>query len=299
MYEIIDEFCWTKEKKIITKEKHQVPGLCNFSHYTHTHSTPPAPLHYHSNIIEIHCMIKGSLYNQIEKDGLLTQYVTMGNQAFISYPFEIHGNGSLPLPPHEFFAFQINISNPADLLGLNKEYSYSLYKQLIQLPYHQLCLGATHINNLRSAYNFFSELTPEATKIGVQFLTCFLFNLKFLTPISETTVSGIDAPIKKAIDYMTKNISEDLHVSDLASISGYSLSRFKVKFKSEIGVTPAEYINLQKIEAAKKQLTASNCSITDIAYSLGFSSVSYFSSVFKKLTSCTPQHYRKNYSSND
>ena len=74
------------------------------------------------------------------------------------------------------------------------------------------------------------------------------------------------------MEYMRTHISEKLQLSELADIAGYSLSFFKVKFKKEVGITPPEYINLQKFEAAKKLLTETNQSITDIAYSLGFSS---------------------------
>jgi AraC-like DNA-binding protein len=47
-----------------------------------------------------------------------------------------------------------------------------------------------------------------------------------------------------------------------------------------VGITPAEYINLQKISYAKKMLSNGKSNITDLAYTLGFSSSNYFSSVF-------------------
>lgn len=293
MYEIIDKFCWTKEVKTITKDRHQIPGLGNFSHWNLNTATHPLPMHYHSNIIEFHCMIKGSRFSQIERNGKLTNYITTGNQVFLSYPFEVHGNGDEPQMPHEFYGFQIITSDPEHLLGLNENFSYSLYSHLMNLRGHQFNLSATHINNIRSAFNFFSELNPDSVKIGIQFLTCFLFTLEFLTPVHETSITTVDPSIKKSIDYLNENIFEPMQVSDLASISGYSLSRFKVRFKEEIGITPAEYITLQKLELAKKQLIESNVSITDLAYHLGFSSVSYFSAVFKKMTFCTPLEYRK------
>ena len=52
---------------------------------------------------------------------------------------------------------------------------------------------------------------------------------------------------------------------------------------------------LQKIEKAKEILTESDTSITDIAFSLGFSSSNYFCAVFKKFMDCTPKDYRKKY----
>lgn len=296
MFDLIDEYCWTKQKKIITKDKHNVPGLGNFAHWNFTTSSSPSPMHYHSNIIEIHCMIKGKRYTQIEKDGELTKYITTGNQAFLTFPFDVHSNGSEPQTPYEYYAFQIIISNPYEILGLNREYSFALYNQLMHLNCHQLNLGTSHINTLRSAFNFFSDFTSDSIMIGVQFLTCFLFNLKFLTPVLESKNLQIDWRIKKSIDYLSNNITENLQLIDLADASGYSLSRFKVKFKDELGITPAEYINLHKFEIAKKQLIETNISITELAYALGFSSVSYFSAVFKKFATCTPQYYRKYYS---
>lgn len=296
MLELIDDYVWTKEKKIITKEKHNVPGLGNFSHMSYTTSSSPSPMHYHSNIIEIHCMIKGKRYTQIEKEGEIKKYITTGNQAFLTFPSEVHSNGSEPQTPSEFYAFQIILSNPYDILGLNKEYSAAIYNQLMSLKTHQLALGSTHLRNLRSAFNFFTEFNTDSIMIGVQFLTCFLFNLKFMTPLQEAKNLHIDWRIKKSIDYLTENITENLQLIDLADASGYSLSRFKIKFKEEIGITPADYINLRKIDIAKKQLVETNISITDLAYLLGFSSVSYFIAVFKKLAACTPQYYRKNYS---
>lgn len=298
MYEIIDDYCWTKEQKRITKDKHKVPGLGNFSHYNFTNSSAPSPMHYHSNIIEIHCMIKGQRYTQIEKDGKLTKYVTTGHQAVMTFPFEVHSNGNEPMTPYEFYALQIITSDPYNLLGLNREYSFALYKQLTESKYRHFSLGTTHLNDLRSAFNFFEDLKPDSIMNGVQFLTCFLFNLRFLPPIEDKHTTQVDWRIKKSIDYLSKNITEDLQLIDLADASGYSLSRFKVKFKEEIGITPAEYINLQKFEIAKKNLVETNICITDLAYSLGFSSVSYFCSVFRKFATCSPQQYRKCYSTN-
>ena len=83
---------------------------------------------------------------------------------------------------------------------------------------------------------------------------------------------------------------------ELAQASNYSLSRFKAKFKEELGITPAEYITLQKMDRAQMLLKTTDDSITDIAYQLGFSSSNYFCSVFKKTLSYSPAAYRKSFS---
>lgn len=135
-------------------------------------------------------------------------------------------------------------------------------------------------------------MTEYSTAVGVQFLSAFLFSLPYLMPKEEAKILAMDEGISRAISYLRKNLNEHLDLTDLARISGYSLSRFKSKFRNETGITPGEYISLQKIEHAKHQLLETNISITEIAYSLGFSSSNYFSTVFKKYSDSTPREYR-------
>lgn len=115
---------------------------------------------------------------------------------------------------------------------------------------------------------------------GVSFLLSFLFSLQLLPPIRETDTKQIDGHIQQAIEFLNQHIDEPLQIRDLAKVSGYSPSRFKIRFREEVGITPAEYINLQKISYAKKMLSNGKSNITDLAYTLGFSSSNYFSSVF-------------------
>lgn len=294
-FDLYDNYCWTKEKKIITKDVHHVPGLGNFSHFNFNEGHPPSPMHYHSNIIEIHCIVRGTRRTFMEEDGQIFQYHTTGNQAFISFPFELHGNGTKPQSPYEFYGLQIITSNPYNMLGLNREYSYALNKQLLGLKNHNIHLGQTHISQLCSAFNFFSESTPEAIMVGVQFLTCFLYNLQFLMPVTENTMTNIDPRIKLAMEFLHNNLCESLQLVDLADIAGYSLPHFKVKFKKELGITPSEYITMRKIEHAGELLKETDVSITQLAYDLGFSSSNYFDAVFKKLMICTPNEYRRQF----
>lgn len=295
MFELFDDFCWTKQIKTITRDKHHVQGLGNFTYWNSTASLSPSPMHYHSDILEIHCLIKGQRCSQIEKEGILNNYTYYGNEALLTFPFEIHCNGKQPQLPCEFYALQIITKNPDELLGLNKEYSNALYYSLMGLKERHFQLDLTHIQYLRTAFRFFSDLSLKSIQVGVQFLSCFLFSLNYLPPIKDTGINKVDERIHKSIHFLNKNIKESLRLCDLAAVSGYSLSRFKIKFREEIGITPAEYITLKKLEYAKKELAQTDVSITNLSYSLGFSSSNYFSTVFKKYMNCTPKEYRNHY----
>ena len=293
--EIFDDYIWTKENKTLTHAEHKIPGLGNFTHKNTSGSTQPSPLHYHTNILEIHCMVKGQRTSVIENNGRFNTYTYAGNTAFLAFPFEIHGNGEQAQLPCEFYGFQIDLSEPGDLLGLNREYSSSLARLLLNQKDRQLRLNASHLNYLRTAFNFISSLEQENIRVGVQFLTCFLYSLQYLQPTAQEMTTTVDEPIHRSIVHLNEHLTDPLQIQDLAKTAGYSISYYKQKFKQEVGITPSEYIMLQKIEKAKEILTESDTSITDIAFSLGFSSSNYFCAVFKKFMDCTPKDYRKKY----
>lgn len=63
-------------------------------------------------------------------------------------------------------------------------------------------------------------------------------------------------------------------------------------FKEQYGVTPSVYMNELRIHEAKSRLTATNEKIIDIAYSVGFNSLSAFYRLFRKMTGVSPANYR-------
>lgn len=64
-------------------------------------------------------------------------------------------------------------------------------------------------------------------------------------------------------------------------------------FKEQYGVTPSEYMNELRIEEAKSRLAETDESIIDIAYSVGFNSLSAFYRLFRKMSGVSPANYRK------
>lgn len=63
--------------------------------------------------------------------------------------------------------------------------------------------------------------------------------------------------------------------------------------KKETNSTFAELLNKQRIKAAQQLLLATNNSIEDICYSVGYSNVGYFYKVFRKLCGKSPKAYRQ------
>ena len=301
MKEMIDNFLWTKQSKVITRDHHHVPGLANFSHRNLKTATSPVEMHYHKNIFELQCMIDGRRIYEISNGQSLETYIVRGNQIVVIFPAQVHGNRDSFIEPYEFYSIQIDISDREHMLGLDKAYSRELCRELDDLKdrltgakEQRLEMGSTHISLLRSAFTLFSYMDEEGIRTGVQFLTCFLYSLKYLNVVTDEP--KIDEQISTSIRYAQEHFMDDLSLQDLADVSGYSLSYFKAKFKKELGLTPAGFLTMLRLEYAKKKLAGSNCSITKLAADLSFSSASHFCDVFKKQTSYTPGEYRHKYS---
>jgi AraC-like DNA-binding protein len=66
-------------------------------------------------------------------------------------------------------------------------------------------------------------------------------------------------------------------------------------FKKETGQSVSEFIRDKKVEEACALLRYSDKTSVEIAADMGFSSHSYFISIFKKVTGMTPKEYRDQY----
>lgn len=95
--------------------------------------------------------------------------------------------------------------------------------------------------------------------------------------------------------YVRQHICEKIHVSDLARRFDVTPNYLSEKFSKEEGLSLIAYINQEKIEFSKQRLRYSDDSYGTISYTLGFSSQSHFTSVFRKVTGMTPKQYRDRY----
>lgn len=89
--------------------------------------------------------------------------------------------------------------------------------------------------------------------------------------------------------WINQHLTEDISSEQLVAKSGYGRSRFFALFRTEIGLTPADYIVRERIALAKDLLrTQPDLTATQIAKRTGFSSPSFFTLNFRKQTGQTP-----------
>ena len=82
-------------------------------------------------------------------------------------------------------------------------------------------------------------------------------------------------------------------VSGAAERFGMSEAYFRRLFRSAHHTSPSNYIRSVRVERAKKLLSYQIVTLTDCAAQCGFSSVQYFTRVFRETTGMTPSQFRK------
>jgi len=98
--------------------------------------------------------------------------------------------------------------------------------------------------------------------------------------------------LKKAEDFILKNLSRKISLEETARVSGFSAPYFSTLFKEEMGENLSSYLNRLRVEKAAAMLLETNLSLYVIAGSCGFEDQSWFSKIFKHYTGTSPGKYR-------
>ena len=93
--------------------------------------------------------------------------------------------------------------------------------------------------------------------------------------------------------YIDNRFKENISLEMLAELTHVSKYHMVHVFTEEYGISPINYLIQKRIEEGKKLLQTTDYSLALIGRTLGFSSPSYFSQVFKKHSDITPLEYRK------
>lgn len=291
--ELNDSFIWTKQHKLIPRSRHGVSGLGNITHSSLLYTSPATVCHYHRDIMEVFCVVKGRRECTVYSGNRADSYEFTGSEALIIFPDEAHISGSNGIDPCDMYALQFNLSEQDSFLGLSAENGRRLCAALRSLKNRHIAMTPVAFSLVKSAFDCFFVMTEDSRVEGATFLACFLYTLLHLPAVNGAPAGVPNDRILRVLDYIEENIAQPLPLAELADYAGYSLSRFKALFRQITGQTPAQYIAMHKVEQAKRMLRIPEKSITDIAYDLGWSSSNYFCAVFKKYTNLSPMSYRR------
>jgi AraC-like DNA-binding protein len=221
-----------------------------------------------------------------------TRYELTGGDVFLTFPDEPHGTGTDPESKGTLYWCLLRLPEKNErFLSLSPGESRQLIARLLALPRH-FRVGdapATDLNRVFAVYR--QTHLPLGTVELRNLLLRFLLSLVRACGQRELDVSPA---IHKSLRFIDSHPMRMLPIRELARVCGLSESRFKERFRGEVGVPPAEYMARRKIDAAKSLLRSGGRTVTAIAMDLGFSSSQYFATAFKRYTGRTPGEYRRN-----
>lgn len=127
-----------------------------------------------------------------------------------------------------------------------------------------------------------------------------LFQL-YLPLLRETSqpVHRADDKLKQMMLYIQEHYSEKIFIPELARTVFLSERECYRVFQEHLHMTPAAYIKSCRIQAARRMLTDSRLSITEIAYACGLANASYFGKIFRETMGEAPLQYRLRWQDRD
>ncbi|MFK7909563.1 MAG: helix-turn-helix domain-containing protein [Akkermansiaceae bacterium] len=156
------------------------------------------------------------------------------------------------------------------------------------------CFSSQQMDLLRKAYFETSVVSPERYQSMVTLLEHFS---RHLSERAEklAIAANEDEPesISRAREFIHSQLDESISLPHIARVAGMSESHFCRQFKIATGMTLTEYVNYARILWAKKELVKPSARISEVAFMVGFQSLSQFNRCFAKFHGSSPSHYRE------
>jgi AraC-like DNA-binding protein/ligand-binding sensor protein len=147
--------------------------------------------------------------------------------------------------------------------------------------------------NLREAYFQSPVFSPKRYESVLQLLQIFAQHLSIVAnQVVFQNENAEPVSITRAREYINANHTEDLSLAAVAQSAHMSTFYFCKQFKKATGLSFTEYLSRVRIEKAKEQLLKPNARVSEVAYEVGFQSLTHFNRVFKKLNGESPTTYR-------
>jgi AraC-like DNA-binding protein/ligand-binding sensor protein len=149
------------------------------------------------------------------------------------------------------------------------------------------------LKKIEEAYFQSKVLTPEQYQGFVRLLETFAGHLALIgnsIAVSETKVEPDS--VRKARNYIEENYDRPISLKEAAGVVNTSVRYFCKVFKNYTGITFVDYLTRLRIEKSKSLLLNPHKRISEIAYEVGFESLTQFNRSFKKYAGMTPTKYR-------
>jgi AraC-like DNA-binding protein len=275
-------------RQIFEQKNVPLPGVIMLGRYQYAASQVELRPHSHRNAIEICFLERGEQSYRVH--GLAHRL--RGNDQFFTLPGEVHDTASLPQERGILYWLILSLESGSRLLGLSAATARELRRELRRMPRRHFRAHPDCPRILAEIVELL-EAGRKRSLSGPKRLLLQSLLFRYLTLTIEAAHRGSHraaSPLmQRVLDYIDAHLGDPVQVPALAQVARLSESRFKARFKWELGVPPAEFWLRKKIE--KAILLLKDREVTAVAYELGFSSSQYFATVFKRYTLLQPSQF--------
>lgn len=201
--------------------------------------------------------------------------------------------------PTQCLALAIDHQKIEDTLNfLNEKYPKEGQNNFWQLDHsnfyfennEEMAIIINKIINICQSTSIFKDTLAD---LSLQELLVKIVQSQTLKGVSEGTTKTTNQKLLHIINLIRENISTKIELKKVARNVGLSTSSLYRLFKSELGISPVEFVILEKIKLAKRYLSDKNVYVKNVCYEAGFEDSNYFIRLFKHYEGITPKQYQQ------
>lgn len=210
------------------------------------------------------------------------------------------------LQPHDLIlyhadAVDITIDSPCSYLTTIFDINQRKPLHILNQPFH--CTSELQQTLWKLLIESFANSYYTKTLMVCYLQESLLLLMQFYEKIShETLLSDTRLPmndlLSEILAYMNKHIAEPITIEEICHEFYLSRSSLQALFKTHLNSSPKNFLLNIKLQKSKELIRENQYTISEIAYMLGFSSIHYFSRLFKKYFNTTPSAYVKKIAEN-
>jgi AraC-like DNA-binding protein/ligand-binding sensor protein len=153
--------------------------------------------------------------------------------------------------------------------------------------------GVPFTGNIRKAWETTPIIPKDKYGATVRLLAFFAEQLSTLINQIMLEKQNAEPPlVRKAREYILQHKMEPLSLATVAQASGASVFHFCKVFKKTTGLNFTDYVARVRLEDAKTQLLNPSRRISEVAYDVGFQSLTQFNRTFKRVFGQSPTEFR-------
>ena len=147
---------------------------------------------------------------------------------------------------------------------------------------------------LRRAYFATRVISPRQYQSILDLLAIFAGHLSLIAgQLALHTNHTESTNIAKAREFIAEHFTEPLTLSSVARRAHLSSCYFCKRFRDETGHTFTDYVARVRVEAARNLLVNPQVRVSEVAFEVGFQSLSHFNRVFREIMGQSPTQYRR------